>query len=92
MNIAEIEDDLLENMNFDIPVNVERAERFILAARQWLAIRPESASSQSQSMSLDKQYVNDMLQEAKAIVEANTPTASGANPNVRFLGVGSSFR
>jgi len=92
MNIAEIEDELLENADFEEVGSVERAKLFITAAKRWLILRADSASSQSQSMSIGKQYVEDMLHQAQDYVNANLPTANGAVAGVRFLSVGASFR
>ena len=87
MVIADIETDLLEYADFEEVASVSRARSFATAAKRWLILRADSASSQSQSMTLGKQFVSDMLDRAQSYVQANA-----ANGRTRFLHVGSQFR
>ena len=88
MVIADIEAELLPLCDFEEVGSVSRAKRFITLANQWLFLRPESASNQSSSLSIGKNYVESMLKRAQDFVAANS-TSGG---NVRFLGAGSNFR
>ena len=88
--IADIETDLLTYADFEEVASVARAKLFITAAKRWLILRADSASSNSQSMSIGKQYVADMLTRAQAYVSANDTTA--ASGRTRFLHLGSFSR
>ena len=85
--IADIEADLIEYADFDVTNSLSRANSFITAARRWLILRAESASNQSSSLSLGKQYVQDMLRRAEQFAARKS-----GNGGVRFLGPGSHFR
>lgn len=91
MVIADIESDLLEYADFEEVASVSRAKSFITAANRWLILRAESASNQSSSLSIGKNYVESMLKRARDYVAAN-PSTTGAVSGVRFLGAGSNFR
>ena len=90
MVIADIESDLLEYADFEEVASVSRAKSFITAAKRWLILRAESASNQSSSLSIGKNYVEAMLKRAQDFVAAGTPANGGGS--VRFLGAGSNFR
>lgn len=77
--IADIEADMITYADYDIVGSVERAQLYIVACRRWLSMRPESASNQSSSMSMSKNFVYEMMQRAEAYVSSNS-----AN-RVRFL-------
>lgn len=87
MTITEIESDLLDYADFEEVASVSRAKSFATAAKRWLILRADSAASQSQSMSIGKQYVENMLTRANAFIARNTSGGS-----TRFLQVGSFFR
>jgi len=91
MLIADIESDLLTNADFEEVASVARAKSFITAAKRWLILRAESASNQSSSLSIGKNFVESMLKRAQDFVAANT-TTGGAVGGVRFLGAGENFR
>jgi hypothetical protein len=91
MVIADIETDLLEYADFEEVASVARAKSFITAAKRWLILRAESASNQSSSLSIGKNYVESMLKRAQDFVAANNAN-SGSVGGVRFLGVGDNFR
>ena len=88
MVIADIETDLLEYADFEEVASVSRAKLFVTAAKRWLILRADSASSQSQSLTLGKQFVADLLTRANSYVAANTTTSS----RTRFLHVGGQYR
>ena len=90
MVIADIETDLLDYADFEEVGSVSRARSFITAANRWLILRAESASNQSSSLSIGKQFVSDMLSRANAYVHANADSNSVGR--TRFLHVGSQFR
>lgn len=90
MTIADIEADLLDYADFEEVASVSRAKSFITAAKRWLILRADSASSQSQSMSIGKAFVENMMARATAYVAANDSSASAGR--TRFLHVGSNFR
>lgn len=87
MNIADIEADLLDYADFEQVRSVARAQSFITAANRWLILRAESASNQSSSLSIGKQFVSNMLARAQAFVARNSSTGQ-----TRFLQVGGFFR
>lgn len=88
MTLADIEADLLDYADFEEVASVSRARSFVTAANRWLILKAESASNQSSSMSISKQFVSDMLKRAQAFVAANASSAG----NVSFLQPGSFFR
>jgi hypothetical protein len=87
MVIADIETDLLNYADFEEVGSVARARSFATAANRWLILRAESASNQSSSLSIGKNYVEGMLKRAQAYVQANASTG-----DVRFLQPGGFFR
>jgi hypothetical protein len=92
MVIADIESDLIEYADFEEVASVSRAKSFITAAKRWLILRAESASNQSSSLSIGKNYVESMLKRAQDFVAANPATSGAGGGSVRFLGAGSNFR
>ena len=92
MTITEIETDLIEYADFEETSSVARARLFVTAANRWLILRADSASSNSQSMSIGKGYVENLLIRARDFIAVNATSASGGVGGVRFLGVGGSFR
>lgn len=87
MTLADIEADLLDYADFEQVGSVLRAQSFVTAANRWLILKADSASNQSSSMTIGKNYVSDMLKRAQAFVTANSSTGS-----VSFLQPGSFFR
>ena len=87
MTLADIEADLLDYADFEQVGSVSRAQSFVTAANRWLILKADSASNQSSSMTIGKNYVSDMLKRAQAFVMANSSTGS-----VSFLQPGSFFR
>jgi len=91
MVIADIETDLLDYADFEQVGSVARARSFATAANRWLILRAESASNQSSSLSIGKNYVEGMLKRARDYIAANA-SASGGSGSVRFLGAGTNYR
>lgn len=87
MTLADIEADVIEYADFEQVGSVSRAQSFVTAANRWLILKADSASNQSSSMTIGKNYVSDMLKRAQAFVMANSSTGS-----VRFLQPGGFFR
>ncbi len=87
MTLADIEADLLDYADFEQVGSVSRAQSFVTAANRWLILKADSASNQSSSMTIGKNYVSDMLKRAQAFVMANSSTGS-----VTFLQPGGFFR
>lgn len=87
MNIADIEASLIDYADFEEVGSVSRARSFVTAANRWLILRAESASNQSSSLSIGKNYVEGMLKRAQAYIQANASTG-----DVRFLQPGGFFR
>lgn len=87
MTLADIEADLLDYADFEQVGSVSRAQSFVTAANRWLILKADSASNQSSSMTIGKNYVSDMLKRAQAFVTSNSSTG-----DVRFLQPGSFFR
>jgi hypothetical protein len=92
MVISDIESDLLEYADFEEVASVPRARLFITAAKRWLILRADSASSQSQSLTIGKGFVENLLKRAQEFVSANATSSGGGVGGVRFLGVGDNFR
>lgn len=90
-SLADLETALETNADFEETGSVSKAKAFITAANRWLIRRPESASNQSSSMQIGKQFVADLLKRAHAYVAAND-RSSADNAGVRFLSVADGFR
>jgi hypothetical protein len=86
MVIADIEADLIDFADFEEVGSVSRARQFVTAARRWLILRADTASNQSSSLTIGKNYVESMMTRATEYIAANS------NSHVRHLGVGRSFR
>lgn len=84
-SIADVEDALIDLADFEELGSAARARAFITAANRWLALRAESASNQSSSVTLGKSYVEKMAARARVI-------ASAGSGSVRHLGVARDYR
>jgi len=90
IKINEIEKALIEYADFEETESVDRAKKFITAAKRWLILRPQSSARDGASMTMSHSTVNDLLQRAHAYVKARE---TGANQSrVRFLAVENDFR
>jgi len=92
MTLDQIQTDLVEYADFEEVASVSRARLFVTAAIRWLILQAESAGSQSQSMSVGKQYVENLLARANAYISASGTTSGSTAGRTRFLHVGSAFR
>jgi len=92
MVIADIEADLIEYSDYQEVGSVVRARSYITAAERWLILRPDSASNEGSSLSINKSLILDRLKRAQDYVAANASSSGGGRGGVRFLGVGSNFR
>ena len=90
MVIADIETDLLEYADFEEVSDVSRARLFSTAAKRWLILRADSASNQSSSLSIGKQYVENLLTRAEAYITANA--VADTTGRTRFLHLGAMSR
>jgi len=90
MLIADIESDLLQYADFEEVGSVSRAKAFITAAKRWLILRADSASSNSQSMTIGKGFVENLMTRATAYVSASDTAAAASR--TRFLHLGSFSR
>jgi hypothetical protein len=86
MVIADVEADLTDYADFEEVGSVARARKFVTAARRWLILRADTASNQSSSLTIGKNYVENMMTRATEFIAANSGN------HVRHLGVGRSFR
>jgi len=80
------------NADFEETGSVTKAKAFITAATRWLIRRPDSASDGASSLSIGKQYIENLLKRAYAFVAANKTPSSGDSSSVRFLSVTTGFR
>jgi hypothetical protein len=81
-SITDVQNAILDNADFEEVGSVAKAKLFATAARRWLILRPQSASHQGNSLTLNAQYVNEMLARAQAYITANSN-----NSGTTFLGV-----
>ena len=82
--LTQVQEDLLDNADFEESGSVSKAKAFITAAKRWLILRPQSSSHQGNSLSMDVNQVRQMLSRAQSYVAAND-TSSAANSNTRFF-------
>lgn len=90
MTLIEVQDDLVTYADFEEVGSVSRARTFVTRAKQWLILCADSSSNQSSSMSIGKQYVENMMARATAFIQSNA--AASDSGRTRFLHVGASFR
>ena len=88
IDVERIEQDLVDYADFEEVRSVVRAQMFQTAAKRWLILRADSASNQSSSLTLGKQYVENMLLRARAYATANDQSIS----QVRVLHPGRFYR
>ena len=90
-DLEDIENDVLEYADWEETASVARARSFITAANRWCILRADSASNQGSSLSINKQWIMQMLARAQSFVAA-ADTASAAKSRVRFLSTNQGFR
>lgn len=90
--IDEITDALNDYSDWEEVGSVERAKKYITAARRFIGF-PESSSGEGKTQTFSVDQVREELLAARAFVQANDTSISGGNSTgVRVLGVGSDFR
>lgn len=89
--LTEIDEGLEENADFEEVASTAKALAFITWMNRWLIRRPDSASNQSSSMSMNKPAMLDLLKRARAYVAANGSAADGST-RVRYFSVQDGFR
>lgn len=82
--VEQIEQALLDNADFEEANSVTKAKAFITAGKRWLILRPASASSQGNSLSLNAGQVQSMVTRAQEFIAANDTSGTS---RVRFLGM-----
>ena len=81
--VEQIEQTLLDNADFEEADSVTKAKAFVTAAKRWLILRPNSASHQGNSLSLNVGQVESMMIRAQDFISANAVNSG----RVRFLGM-----
>ena len=89
-DIIAIQDELLRHLDFEEASSVNSAKKVITAGKRWLVLSPNSSSSEGNSMALNVEQVQEMVERAQNYVSANTTDDSHAR--VRFLSVQTGFR
>ena len=82
---------MLANLDFEEVGSLAKAKAVVSAARAWMILRPESASDQSSSLQMGKEFVAEILISARRYVAANSAGAT-ATTGTRFLSVTDGFR
>jgi hypothetical protein len=88
--ISEILDDLSDYSDYEEVGSVDRAKRFITAARRFIAL-PSSQSDQGSAMGYTPAVMQQELAYARQYVAANQ-AATSASSSVRFLSAAEGFR
>ncbi len=81
--VEQIEQTLLDNADFEEADSVTKAKAFVTSAKRWLILRPNSASHQGNSLSLNAGQVESMMVRAQDFISANAVNSG----RVRFLGM-----
>lgn len=84
MTLAQIQDSLIDNADFEEVQSVAKAKAFVTAAKRWFILSPQSASKDGASLSLNSQQIQLLMTRAQEFIRAND--ASG-RPRVSFLAV-----
>ena len=87
-DISSAEAALLANLDFEEVASVSKAKAVISAANAWMILRPESASSQSEALTVGKAFVENILKRARQYVAANTTAATGTANNAGAVYLG----
>lgn len=82
--IEQIEQTLLDNADFEEAGSVSKAKSFVTSAKRWLILRPNSAASAGNSLTLNSAQVEAMMHRAQEFIAANDTTGSS---RTRFLGM-----
>lgn len=85
--LEDIETTILDSADWAESASVAKAQAFATAVTRWMILSPESTSDQGSSMTLGRDQLAKMRQEALLYVATNS-----SNGAVRHLGVGRQFR
>ena len=85
--VDQIIDELLDNADWRASASVTKAQAFVTAAKRYMILSPESTSDQGSSMTLGRDMIESMMQEAQQYIDRNVPGGF-----VRHLGIGGQFR
>ena len=83
---AGAETGLLANLDFEETASVSKAKSVVSAGKAWLVLRPDSASDQSSSLTLNSEKVETMIKDARRYINGNA-TATAGNSKVVHLSV-----
>ena len=88
---ASAEVGLLSNLDYEETGSVSKAKAVVSAARAWLVLRPNTASDQGSSLSLNVAQVEAMVKDARRYVNANAAKSS-ITTGTRFMSINEGFR
>ena len=87
--VEQIEQTLLDNADFEEAASISKAKAFVTAAKRWLILRPNAASSAGNSLTLNSAQVENMMARAQEYIAANDTAGSS---RTRFLGMDGFYR
>lgn len=85
--VDEVLDDLLDNADFEEEDSLEKARKFVTAAKRFLILSPQTQADQGSSLTMSVQQIENMLRRAQEFVRSAAATGS-----VRFLSASEGFR
>ena len=77
-SISTVETTLRTNIGFDVNNSLAEAKLCVVACREWLLLRPQTASNESSSLTLNIAQVENILNRATLFVDLNN-TAAGTS-------------
>jgi len=89
-DIATIVSNLNDNASFEEDSSVTKAQAFVTAAKRYLLFAPQTQSDQGSSLTMSVQQIENLMQQARQYVTANSTSAGAAK--VRFLSASDGFR
>lgn len=84
--LDEVKSALNEYADWEEVGSVSRAKSYVTAARRWFQMQADSASNQSSSAQVDKQWVSAAVDRALAFI-AVSDTGSASTARARFFDV-----
>lgn len=87
-DIATVQAELLENIDYAEAKSVSKATKFITACKKYRLLNPASSSSGGTSVSYDINQIKDMQAQAEAFLRSY----SSPSGRVKFLSVSDDFR
>jgi hypothetical protein len=79
---------LKNNADYDVVNSVSKASAYVVAARQFLILSPQSQSDQGSSLTMSPASIENLMNQALDFIAANRVPSSV----VRFLSVSNGFR